>query len=160
IRGKWGEQGGWSAAVFSTVLDDDIQFVSAGEGAVNAGFYRNVGRTRRAGVELAMNGRRGSWDAALRYSWTRATFDAPFVERSPNNSPAAAAADIVIAPGNRIPASPAHSAKATLAYQAADRWSAGLGARAASRSYVRGDENNRDKNGTLPGYGVIDAHAR
>jgi outer membrane receptor protein involved in Fe transport len=160
IRGKWGEQGGWSAAAFRTVLDDDIQFVSAGEGAVNAGFFRNVGRTRRDGIELAANGRTGTWDWSLRYSWIRATFQAPFVEHSPNNSSADDDGDIMVSAGDRIPGIPTHSLKATLDYEGAGGWSAGLAARAASRVYARGDENNRDVNGSIPGYGVVDIHAR
>src|SRR5205085_9671924 len=51
-RGKWPALE-WAAAVYRTDLDDDIQFISSGERAINAGFFQNVGRTRRQGLELA-----------------------------------------------------------------------------------------------------------
>jgi iron complex outermembrane receptor protein len=158
-RGRWREEGAWSAAFFHTALEDDIQFVSAGAGALNAGFFRNVGSTRRDGIELAASHRLGPWEWAARYSYLRATFGTPFVEHSPNNSSADANGDIVIAAGDRIPGIPSHSLKLTLDYTAV-RWSAGAAVRAASRVFARGDENNRDAQGSIPGYGVLDMHAR
>jgi len=159
MRGRWGEQGAWSAALFHTTLANDIQFVSAGAGALNAGFFRNVGSTRRDGVELAASDRVGAWEWAARYSYLRAVFGTAFVEHSPNNSSADANGDIAVAPGNRIPGIPAHSLKLTLDYAAVD-WSLGAAMRAASRVYARGDENNRDLQGAIPGYGVLDLHMR
>ena len=160
MRGRWGGQGAWSAALFRTRLADDIQFVSAGAGALNAGFFRNVGTTRRGGLELAAGDRIGRWEWAARYSYVRATFETPFVEHSPNNSTADAQGDIAVAAGNRIPGIPAHSVKLALDYAAGERWSAGATLRAASAVFARGDENNRDAHGSIPGYGVIDLHAR
>ena len=52
VRGKAGESGYFRAALYRTDLADDIQFISAGQGAVNAGYFQNVGRTRRQGLEL------------------------------------------------------------------------------------------------------------
>jgi outer membrane receptor protein involved in Fe transport len=158
VRGRWATEGQWSASLYRTTLDDDIQFVSAGAGALSAGFFRNVGSTRRGGVELAASDRRGAWEWAARYSWIRATFDDAFVEHSPNNSSADAAGDIAVAPGNRIPGIPAHALKLSLDYTGRG-WSAGAAVRAASRVYARGDENNRDIQGAIPGYGVLDLHA-
>ncbi|HZZ93729.1 MAG TPA: TonB-dependent receptor [Usitatibacter sp.] len=158
LRGRWGDAGRWSAAAFRTALANDIQFVSAGAGALNAGYFRNVGSTRRAGVELAASDRLGRWEIGARYSWIRATFDTPFVEHSPNNSSADAAGDILVAAGDRIPGIPEHALKLTLDY-AHEEWSAGLAGRAASRVHARGDENNRDAQGSIPGYAVLDLHA-
>ena len=159
LRGRWSTDGRWSASVYRTMLDDDIQFVSAGAGALNAGFFRNVGATRRDGIELAASDRRGAWEWAVRYSWIRATFDDPFIEHSPNNSSADGAGDIAVAPGNRVPGIPAHALKLSLDYTSG-AWSAGAAGRAAGRVYARGDENNRDVQGAVPGYGVLDLHAR
>jgi outer membrane receptor protein involved in Fe transport len=159
LRGRWGGEGAWSAALFHTAISNDIQFVSAGAGALNAGFFRNVGSTQRNGLELAASGRASNWDWALRYSWIRATFEAPFIEHSPNNSSADANGDIAVGPGDRMPGIAAHTLKATLDYDAG-AWSAGVAARAASPVYARGDENNRDRQGAIPGYGVLDVHAR
>jgi len=67
--------------------------------------------------------------------------------------------DIAVGPGDRMPGIAAHTLKATLDYDAG-AWSAGVAARAASLVYARGDENNRDRQGAIPGYGVLDVHAR
>jgi iron complex outermembrane receptor protein len=160
LRGRWREQGAWSAALFHTALTDDIQFVSAGAGALNAGFFRNVGSTRRDGLELAASDRVGGWEWAVRYSYLRATFGTPFVEHSPNNSSADDNGDVAVMAGDRIPGIPTHSLKLTLDYAAASGWGLGAAVRAASRVFARGDENNRDAQGSIPGYGVLDLHAR
>ncbi|MEO5764682.1 MAG: TonB-dependent receptor, partial [Casimicrobiaceae bacterium] len=50
-RGKAGAST-WSAAAYRTDLYDDIHFVASGSGTANAGYFQNVGRTRRQGLEL------------------------------------------------------------------------------------------------------------
>jgi outer membrane receptor protein involved in Fe transport len=47
VRGRVGGSGFYSAALYRTDLADDIQFISAGGGAVNAGYFR-VSATRGA----------------------------------------------------------------------------------------------------------------
>ena len=83
-RGKWGEAGAWSAAAFRTDLADDIQFVTSGGGA-NTGYFRNVGATRRQGVEFSVSMKHEAWELALRYGLMDATFRTPFAASSPNN---------------------------------------------------------------------------
>jgi hypothetical protein len=103
-RGKLGAEGSWSLAAYRTELADDIQFVSSGGGA-NAGYFRNVGRTRREGLEAAFADRWGGLSLDARASWIRATFQAPFTASSRANSSADANGDIAVAPGDRFPAS-------------------------------------------------------
>ena len=159
-RGKWGDSGTWSAAAFRTALVNDIQFVSGGEGALNAGYFRNVGATRRQGIELAAASKRGPWEAAMRYSLVSATFRAPFLESSPNNSSADAAGNILVSPGNRIPGIPLRSLKVRLEFDPGDAWALGISVRCASAVVARGDEDNRDVNGTIPGFAVVDLRGR
>ena len=159
-RGKWGGAGAWSAAAFRTDLSDDIQFVSSGEGAANAGYFRNVGATRRQGMELALSTKSEPWDVAVRYSILGATFRAPFVENSPNNSSADRSGNILVAPGNRIPGIPRQSAKLRVEYGPEDAWALGISLRCASAVVARGDENNRDVHGAIPGFAVVDLHGR
>jgi outer membrane receptor protein involved in Fe transport len=85
-RGKLGSDTQWAIAAYRTDLDDDIQFIASGAGAVNAGFFQNVGKTRRQGVELWGGSRFGALSVNLRYSHTEATFRSTFVAASPNNS--------------------------------------------------------------------------
>ena len=159
-RGKWDEASSWSAALYRSELADDIQFVASTGVSVNAGFFRNVGATRREGLELAANGRWGALQIAARYSLIRATFRTPFQETSPNNSSADAAGTIMVARGNWMPGIPRHSAKLRISYDREGAWSAGGTVATASSSYGRGDESNNDANGRVPGYAVVHLDAR
>ena len=73
-RGKLGAATTWAAAAYRTDLYDDIQFVASGSGATNAGYFQNVGRTRRQGVELIGAARAGDWSLDVRYAYIDATF--------------------------------------------------------------------------------------
>lgn len=159
-RGLLDEATRWSAALYRTDLADDIQFISAGIGAINAGFFQNVGKTRRQGVELAAETRLGDASVDVRYSHIDATFRSPFTAASPNNSSADGSGAIAVAAGDRIPGIPADTLKVRADWDLDARWSIGAGAVYASGQYARGDENNRDRHGRLPGYTVVNIDAR
>ena len=159
-RGKWGADIEWAAAAYRTDLDDDIQFIASGGGALNAGFFQNVGRTRRQGVELAGTTHLGRLDLSLRYSHIDATFRSPFVAASPNNSSADEAGAISVRPGNHIPGIPADSLKLRADFNLDAQWAMGGGVVFASSQFAHGDENNRDAGGRIPGYAVVDFDMR
>jgi len=154
--------GNWrlSAAAFRTDLENDIQFVSTSGAAANTGYFRNVGATRRAGIELGAEGTLARWSLAARYSYVDATFESPFTLFSPNNSTANALGDIQVAPGNRMPGIPRQSLKLRGEYDFGNGAAAGATLLTFSSQYARGDENNQDRNGALAGYGLLslDAH--
>jgi iron complex outermembrane recepter protein len=152
-RGKLGEATTWSAAIYRTNLDNDIQFVSSG-GGTNAGFFQNVGETRRQGVELAATTRFGPVLLDVRYNHIDATFRSMFSAFSPENSSADANGAITVNPGNRIPGIPADSFKIRLDYEHGP-FEIGAGLIGASSQYAHGDENNADRNGRVPGYFVM-----
>jgi iron complex outermembrane receptor protein len=153
-RGGTPEANSWSAAVWRTDLDHDIQFVGSGGATVNAGYFRNVGRTRRQGVELAGESRLGPWRLGARYGFVDATFQSPFLAASPQNSSADAQGMIAVQPGDVIPAIPRHNLKLRAEYADAS-WTAAVSVICASAIFARGDENNRDVNGRIPGYAVV-----
>jgi iron complex outermembrane recepter protein len=159
-RGRWGAQLEWAAAAYRTDLDDDIQFIASGSGAINAGFFQNVGRTRRQGVELAGTAHLGSLDLSLRYSHIDATFRSSFIAASPNNSSADENGAISVQPGDRIPGIPADSLKLRADLDVDARWAVGAGVVFASSQFAHGDENNRDAGGRIPGYTVADLDVR
>jgi outer membrane receptor protein involved in Fe transport len=158
-RGKLSPDGNWSAAIFRTELYDDIQFVRS-TGTTAAGYFQNVGRTRREGLELAAASRHGGLELAARYGFTRATYESAFLESSPNNSTADSAGAIHVRPGDRIASVPAHTLKLRAAYDFGDSASIAANVVCASAAYARGDENNRDRNGTVPGYAILTLDAR
>ena len=159
-RGKLGADVAWSAAVFRTDLHDDLQFVSSNGVAVNAGYFHNVGTTRRQGVELGGDGKAGPLALSLRYSFTDATFRTAFSENSPSNSAADANGAIAVRPGDRIPSIPRHVLKLRAEWQAGAAWVVAATGQLAGSAYARGDENNADAHGRVPGYALvnIDTH--
>ena len=157
-RGSQGETH-WSASIYRTELFDDIQFISSG-GAINAGFFRNVGQTRRQGIELTAATKWGRLGLVARYSAIDATYRTGFVAHSPANSSADANGDIAVAGGNRIPAVPRQTLRLRVDVDAGTALSLGANLIASSASRLRGDENNADAYGAVAGYAVLNLDGR
>ena len=160
VRGKWNESSAWSAAIYRTALKDDIQFVSSGAGFINAGYFQNVGKSRREGVELSANRKFGALSVTTKYSYTRATFQSGFSEHSPNNSTADVNGDIRVDAGNKLPGIAPHNLKIRIEYDFGKSFSFGTNVSYSSGIYARGDENNRDVRGRIPGFTVVNLDAR
>ena len=157
-RGTW-RSVRWSAALYRSELRDDLAFIASGAGATNAGYFRNVGRTRRQGIELAATVRVEPVTLALRYNVIDARFRSTFEAESAANSEADPRGAIVVHPGDRIPGIPMHAAKLRVDWDATPRLTLGASIAAASGQYARGDENNRDRSGRVPGYAVTHVEA-
>lgn len=164
-RGQLGSYLSFTASAFRTNLDNDIQFVAAGGGAVSSGYFVNVGQTRRQGISLGLIGQAGAFAFSAHYSFVDATFRTPLTLNSPNNSTARpapgcpACTDIHVAPGDRIPGVPRNIVKLHGQYTVG-RLTAGVDVVGETDIYARGDENNRDVNGPIPGYVVVNVNAR
>ena len=154
VRGRVGTTAYYSAAVYRTDLRNDIQFIGAGSGAVNAGYFQNVGNTRRQGIELTGGAAWGEFSLVARYTFLDATFETAFAESSPNNSTADAEGLIQVQPGNRLPGLPRNTLRVRGDW-ARGPFAAGLTLLAVGPQYARGDENNSDVNGQVPGYAVV-----
>lgn len=151
---------GWSAALFRTELRDDIQFISTSGGAVNAGYFSNVGDTRREGIELGARLRSGNWGFIANYTFLRATCESDFLINSPNNTARDANDDIQVRAGNRIPGLPEHLFKLRADYSFGDKLSIGGNLVFSGEQFARGDENNQDAGGKVPAYTVVNLDAR
>lgn len=150
----------WNAAVYRTRLNNDIAFISAGAGATNAGFFANIGTTRRQGVELGVEAQFKPVSFAVRYTFLDATFRSAFSESSPANSSADEEGIIEVEPGDRIPANPRQVLKVRADWAATPHLSFGANVLTSAGVYARGDENNQDVNGKLPGYTLVNLDAR
>jgi len=115
---------------------DDILFVSS---SASSGFFTNFGKTRRQGVEAALERQEGKFSWALNYSLIDATYQSSAVLFSRANSTADANGDIQVSPGNRIPGIPRHHLNAVANYDLTDRTTVGAGAVAVSRQFARGN---------------------
>jgi outer membrane receptor protein involved in Fe transport len=170
LRGNsFGQRLVWSADLFRTLNSNDIQFVAT---ATNAGYFDNVGSTRRQGLDLALGGRQERLRWQLTYSFVAATFQSNFQVSAASNSTADANGNILVRPGDRIPLIPRHTGRLILDYQLSRRWDAGGNVLVASGSYLHGNENNADQaggtngagayisgTGWIPGYAVVNLHS-
>jgi outer membrane receptor protein involved in Fe transport len=152
LRGSLpGQRLTWSADLFRTVNSNDIQFVAT---ATNAGYFDNVGSTRRQGIDLALGGQQGPWSWQAAYSLVDATFESTFAVSAAANSTADADGNIVVRPGDRMPLIPRHTGRLVLDYQLNRRWEIGGSLVAASGSYLHGNENNANRAGDTNGTGA------
>ena len=81
LRGRLRSEN-WSLALFQTSNDNDIIFVSSGPPRGD-GYFTNIGRTNRRGVEAAIGGEHGHFGWRASVSLLDATFGADFVVPSP-----------------------------------------------------------------------------
>jgi outer membrane receptor protein involved in Fe transport len=127
---------------------DDIQFTAAGS-SNGAGYYKNVGRTKRQGIDMGLAGNvdKFKWNAS--YSYVRATYDSDvdFVSSSNSTEDLAGATKSFIhaKPGDRIPSIPEHQLKLRGQYSVTPDWVIGTNIIGYSDAYVWGNENNAHK---------------
>ncbi|SAL15758.1 TonB-dependent receptor [Caballeronia humi] len=155
-RGRIGNATTWSAAVYSTNLSNDIQFVSSQGAASTLGYFQNVGKTRRQGLELAGRTQYGPLGIAASYSYVNATYRSTWTESSASNSSADADGNITVHSGDRIPGIPSNTIKLRLDYAATPKWNVGTNLTYRNSIFARGDEDNQDSNGKIAGYFLID----
>ncbi|HEU4620216.1 MAG TPA: TonB-dependent receptor [Gammaproteobacteria bacterium] len=154
VRGRAGG-GDWHAGLFDTVNEDDILFVSAGA-LTNQGYFANVGRTRRRGLELAVRrspSPRLGWFAS--YTLLDATFENAVRLPSPHN-PDAADGEIAVAAGDRLPLVPRQLFKAGVRIEPTQKVALGADLLASGEQYLRGDESNLAE--PLDGYALVNLH--
>jgi iron complex outermembrane receptor protein len=153
-RGSWRDIR-WHAGLFRADNDDDILFISAGA-LTNRGFFDNVGKTRREGVELNFEGStlggRLTWFA--NYTHLQAQFRESFVVTSPHN-PASIDGEIPVSRGDSMPGVPEQLFGAGARFQLTDAVSVSVDMKYQSGQFLRGDEGNL--NPKLAGYTAVDA---
>lgn len=152
LRGK-GHGGGlawtWSAGLFRTDTENEISRVASA--VFGRGFFENIGRTRRQGVEAQGEVAHGRWHGFATYAMTDATFQSPLTLTSPDNPAADANGLIQVRPGDRLPGVPRQRLKLGIGYQAPG-FRISLDATHASSRPLAGDEANLTP--PVPGYTV------
>lgn len=139
-RGRLGRHIGWNAAFYRTRLDDDIQFVFDSSGL---GYFANVGKTRRQGVEIGLTGDFAHLHLAASYGHVEATYQSGFTDESGDT----------VRPGNRITGVPANTVKLRAVYTPVPQLALGANLIAVSSQYVHGDEANLYP--AVPGYALV-----
>jgi outer membrane receptor protein involved in Fe transport len=144
-----------SAALFRTVSQGDIVFVRSG--VSQAGYFTNVGKTLRQGLELSARWRQAplEWHADL--SLLQASYRSQGVLPGPLSTPAAPNS---FTPGTPIAGLPRRVLKGGIDWQAMPALTLGLDWLAAGSQVVAGNESgNRPELWRLAGYSVFDARA-
>lgn len=159
FRGRVFDKVNWKIGGFHITNVNDIVFQATGGSTANQGFFANVGDTRRAGWELALDGNYGKVSWFANYGYTEATFRTPFIGSSPFHpnrqdlNGDGTAAEIQVEKGDRIPGIPLHTLKIGMDYTFTDRLSVGGDLLYNSDQYLRGDESNQLD--TVDGYAIV-----
>ncbi|SEM29056.1 TonB-dependent receptor [Bradyrhizobium sp. OK095] len=145
---------GWKIGGFRATNYDDILAIPV-PGRTGFGYFSNVGRTRRQGLEAEVNIK----SPTLQFQASYAFVDARFLDALTlgSNSPFADGdGNIQVSPGNQIPAIPRHRIKVGVDYAVTDVWKVGGNAIFVSSQYIVGDESNQYSK--LPSYTVFNLH--
>ena len=146
---------GWKLGAFRATNADDILAIPSQ--LQGFGYFQNVGRTRRQGIEAQVN----LTSKALQLYASYALVDARFLDDLELNSHSPFADPttglIQVQPGNRIPAIPRNRVKFGFDYAVTDAFKVGGDALMVGSQYFVGDESNQAVR--LPGYTVFNAHA-
>lgn len=174
FRGVFGDNVYYSAGVFNTRNQNDIQFISTSNAK---GYFDNVGETNRKGIEAALGGKFGSLSLGGSYTYLDATYESDFTANGASNSSSTnvlsstspypkIGQNISVKAGDQIPLTPKNLLKLHADFKVSDKLSFGANSLTVGSSYVRGNENNQHQatgsyygNGKIPGYTVINLSA-
>lgn len=139
-------------SVYRTEVQDEIVFVAS---TLSAGFFQNVSRTRRQGVEVTGEvGLPAGFRMNASYSYLDATYQSTVALAS-------ALDGNVARPGDRFPLAPANQGRLSIGNAHAFHSSvleAHVSVNALSSQFLRGDDANREA--PLPAYATADAWVR
>ncbi|MEE9356284.1 MAG: TonB-dependent receptor [Methylococcaceae bacterium] len=149
----------WNLGFFHSLNKDDIIFRRDG-GSISQGFFSNVGKTRRYGIEAGIKsdfdhllGNFDRWHFSANYSYLNARFLDGFIIQDPlENSEAAQ-----VSRGNRIPGIPEHIFKFSVSTDLWDSFTLGVDGLYSGDKFFRGDEANLT--GKLGGFWVFNLRA-
>ena len=161
LRGTFGKgRVHWNVSPYYSRVSNDILTVFTG--GSSQGYFANVPKTVRKGVDVGVGGQSGRLEWQANGSLVDATYGTPFEEQSAVNSSADADGVIRVMPGDRLPGVPRRVFTVVAEYHFTPKWSFGGNMRTYSSQYATGDENNRDDHGAVSGYAVLnlDLHYR
>ncbi|MGZ8245868.1 TonB-dependent receptor [Methylomagnum sp.] len=150
LRGKLLDAVKWNAAFFRTELENDILFTNVA-GGLSRGFFQNVGKTLRQGVEFGLQGSYEKFNWYMNYSFIDASYQSFATLQN-------ALGPVRVSPGDHIPSLPQNLVKFGAEYEILTGWFFGGDLQYASSQYLRGDDNNQLPQ--VPGYTVVNFHTR
>jgi outer membrane receptor protein involved in Fe transport len=141
-RGNLTDNIKWNASIYHAVNHNDIQFIHSGiDTNSSMGYFSNVGRTKREGLDLGLSANLDKLKLSGSYGYIKATYDDSFDITSESNS-SRDGTEITVNKGNYIPGIPKHQLKLRAQYDLLPSWSVGANLIAFSSRYMHGNENN------------------
>lgn len=148
-----GVKASWSVGAFRTDLSDDL--INVASSVNGAGYFKNIGDTRRQGFEADARLTAKDWSAYIGYAFIDATYQSSFLLSSPNNPARDRSCDCVkVNSGDHIPSIPAHRLKLGGGYNVTEDWNVGAVVNVMGGQKLRGDASSL--NPSLRGYATLD----
>jgi outer membrane receptor protein involved in Fe transport len=169
LRGNLSENLRWSFATYRTENHDDIQFLTTSSTTNGMGYFDNVGKTRRVGLDTSLLGNIGDFSWSAGYSFVKATYQSEFDLVNEVNS--TSNGDFIsVRKGDRLANIPQHQLKLRLQYEVTSNWSIGSNLTMFSNRFMRGNENNSHTensgggafqgSGKIAGYTVVNLDSK
>lgn len=170
LRGNLTSDIRWSMAAYRSENDNDIQFISTPAVTNGMGYFDNVGKTRRLGLDTSLMGALGDFSWAAGYSYVDATYQSDLTLANEVNS--TTDGDLIaVKKGDRLANIPAHQFKLRMQYAVLPQWTIGTNITAFSDRYMRGNENNShvandgdpdhyQGSGKIAGYAIVNLDTR
>lgn len=147
VRGNLTDTVKWNASIYHTMNHRDIQFIRAEQ--LNHGYFSNVGRTKRQGLDFGLSGQLDQFKWSTSYSYIRATYDNDLELLSPANSSSDSDGVISVKKGDYLASIPKHQLKLRAQYQITPDWSVGANMIGYTKQYIWGNENNSHQANSL-----------
>jgi outer membrane receptor protein involved in Fe transport len=149
----------WNLGYFNTINSNDIIFRrDLTSGLISQGYFDNVGKTRRYGIEAGTQinypqlfSQIDDWHFSTNYTYLNARFMDGFESMNPLNTDQG----VAVSPGDKIPGIPEHIFKASFGVDLWQRVSLGIDGSFSGDKVFRGDEANN--NPKLSGYWLFNA---
>jgi outer membrane receptor protein involved in Fe transport len=155
VRSRSGPGLQLAAALFRTASQDDILFVRAG--ASQAGYFTNVGKTLRQGVELSARWRGEVWQWYAHYTYLRATYESTETLPGPLSTPDQ---PNLVMPGTRLAGLPSQLLKVGVEWRATPALRLGADVLVSGSQVVAGNESgSRPELGRIAGSAILNARA-
>jgi outer membrane receptor protein involved in Fe transport len=147
LRGKLTESLKWNASIYRTMNHDDIHFINSSTNSGALGYFDNVGRTKRQGFDLGLNGTIDKFFFRAGYSFISAKYDSDIQLLNEINS--SNDDDVVnVRKGNYLAGIPKHQFKLRAQYEILPKWFVGSNVVYYSSQFVHGNENNAHNSNT------------
>ncbi len=145
----------WGLGGFRTSLTNDI--INIASTIPMFGYFQNIPKDLREGIEAKVNYKRDRLNLYANYTFIDATYQTTVLISSPNNPFAdPTTGNILVTPGDHIPAIPAHRFKAGFEYNITEPWKFGADLNVVGSQWLIHDDSNL--NPQVPAYWVVNLH--